>query len=100
MLHSEDAVALLMQALPASRASQVQLMATTQALGLSSDARALAPLLTTAADMAIPDLSRASALAALGILAEKDTEPVLQALRRGASYAAANGALAALLRVQ
>ncbi len=102
MLHSEEAVPLLIQLLPASRSSQGSFTATVHALGLSSDARALPPLIQGAVDESgtLPELSRAAAVAALGILADKDHDSLLLGLRRGALYGATGGALSALLRVQ
>jgi|GEM_PF-6358926 len=100
MLHGESLVQDLLESLEDSMANQSALFATLGALATTGDGRTI-PALTRLVDRSagLPELSRAAVIASLGMLADKDSEPMLQRWRHGVQTAAAGAVVRSLLRV-
>jgi HEAT repeat protein len=100
MLHGESLVQDLLESLADSVANQSALFATLGALATTGDGRSI-PALTRLVDRSagLPELSRAAVISSLGMLADKDSEPMLQRWRHGVQTAAAGAVVRSLLRV-
>ncbi len=99
-LHSEPLLPDLLDVLSESKANQTSLFATLGAIATIGDARAIAPLTKLLGkDAGLPELSRAAVFSAFGLLADKDSEPLLQRWRHGVQPAAAGAVVRSLLRV-
>lgn len=99
-MHGEALLPDLLEVLAESRSNQTSLFATLGAIATIGDARAIAPLTQLLnKDAGLPELSRAAVLSAFGLLADKDSEPLLQRWRHGVQPAAAGAVVRSLLRV-
>lgn len=99
-LHGESLLPDLLEVLGESTANQTALFATLGALATAGDGRAIAPLAKLLTkDAGLPELSRAAVLSAFGLLADKDTQPILQRWRHGVQPAAAGAVVRSLLKV-